>query len=450
VLVDDPQTDASAKSHEQNVNRLKVLTKAILGLAGPGKKIAGAMPCTVIEPGDFIDQILDRSKYPQWQGQRTKMVVRWSESKLWETYAEIWKRSIDEGRGIDDATQYYFDNLETMCDGETSWSERYNPDELDSYQHAYNLLLERGRKAFFSEYQNDPQIDDIQTGGAKFDLYSRGGAESELAGVVPEWAVKQTAFIDVQGEALFWMVAGWSQDFRGHVIDYGIWPKQRGGLCLLANLTDKLSDSMEGGGLEAKLKNGIENCAGYLLEKYNLDALGIDANWGMSTDTVYAVAQNMARQRVYACHGKFYSASAVPLNGGKQRVGVQRGHYWQKVIEGAKTRIIFDSNAWKSLIIARLQTAVGDPGALTVFSGFDHWLLNDHFHAEYAVEVFARGIRKDEWKQKPGADNHWFDCIVGAAALASYSGCNVPSWGDGSRVRRVSFAERQAAQQQKG
>ena len=31
----------------------------MLGLAGPGKKISGIMPCTVIRPGDMADRILD-------------------------------------------------------------------------------------------------------------------------------------------------------------------------------------------------------------------------------------------------------------------------------------------------------------------------------------------------------------------------------------------------------
>ena len=41
---------------------------------GPGKKIAGVMPCTVIRPGDMADNILDRDKHPEWNGERTKMV----------------------------------------------------------------------------------------------------------------------------------------------------------------------------------------------------------------------------------------------------------------------------------------------------------------------------------------------------------------------------------------
>ena len=56
---------------------------------GPGKKIAGVMPCTVIRPEDMADRILDRDKHPQWQGERTKMVYTFpTNDTLWAKYAE--------------------------------------------------------------------------------------------------------------------------------------------------------------------------------------------------------------------------------------------------------------------------------------------------------------------------------------------------------------------------
>ncbi len=74
VVLDDPQTDESARSLSQCANRESILAGAVLGLAGPGKKISGIMPCTVIRPGDMADNILDRDKHPEWNGERTRMV----------------------------------------------------------------------------------------------------------------------------------------------------------------------------------------------------------------------------------------------------------------------------------------------------------------------------------------------------------------------------------------
>ena len=44
VVLDDPQTDESARSISQCATRESILAGAVLGLAGPGKKIAGVMP----------------------------------------------------------------------------------------------------------------------------------------------------------------------------------------------------------------------------------------------------------------------------------------------------------------------------------------------------------------------------------------------------------------------
>ena len=54
--------------------REAILASDILGMAGPGQKIAALVCCTVIRPGDMADNVLDRKKHPQWQGERTKMV----------------------------------------------------------------------------------------------------------------------------------------------------------------------------------------------------------------------------------------------------------------------------------------------------------------------------------------------------------------------------------------
>ena len=65
VVLDDPQTDESARSLSQCATRESILAGAILGLAGPGKKISGIMPCTVIRPSDVADNILSRDKHPE-------------------------------------------------------------------------------------------------------------------------------------------------------------------------------------------------------------------------------------------------------------------------------------------------------------------------------------------------------------------------------------------------
>jgi hypothetical protein len=49
-------------------------------------------------------------------------------------------------------------------------------------------------------------------------------------------------------------------------------------------------------------------------------------------------------------------------------------------------------------------------------------MLTEQLAAEYPVRVEARGRTVDEWRLIPGRDNHWLDCLVGAAVGASVAG----------------------------
>ena len=68
---------------------------------------------------------------------------------------------------------------------------------------------------------------------------------------------------------------------------------------------------------------------------------------------------------------------------------------------------------------------MGDPGSLSLF-GHDpkkHQMLSEHLTAEYRIKTLANGRTVDEWKLRASRpDNHWFDCLVGAAVAASIEG----------------------------
>src|SRR5690606_1242524 len=155
VLVDDPQTTETAWPPSQSQRREAILAGDVLGMAGPGKKIAGQMACTVIRPGDMADRLLDREKHQEWQGERTKMVYAFpTNEKLWAKYAEIRADSLRNDGDGSEATEFYRANREAMDAGAIiAWPQRYNADELSAIQHAMNLKF-RDEAAFFAEYQN--------------------------------------------------------------------------------------------------------------------------------------------------------------------------------------------------------------------------------------------------------------------------------------------------------
>ena len=162
VIIDDPQTSESAGSLEQTRKRVRVLAGDVLGLAGPGQKISGIMPCTVIRPGDMAEQILSRDKHPEWNGEKTKLVYQFPKNmKLWEEYADIRADGLREDGTIARATNFYAEHRIEMDEGaKVAWEARFNHDEISAIQHAMNLKFQ-DEVAFWSEYQNEPLPDDL-------------------------------------------------------------------------------------------------------------------------------------------------------------------------------------------------------------------------------------------------------------------------------------------------
>jgi hypothetical protein len=169
------------------------------------------------------------------QGERTKMVYSFPKNeKLWAEYARVRAEGLRADRGIVDATALYGKHRTAMEEGAViAWPERpptVNHDELSAAppQHAMNLRLQN-EAAFFVEYQMGgeplPEVevaDDLLSAdqiAAKVNGHARG--------LVPLGCSHLTMFVDVQGKALFYLVAAWEDDFTGHIIDYGTEPDQK-------------------------------------------------------------------------------------------------------------------------------------------------------------------------------------------------------------------------------
>jgi len=464
VVIDDPQTDESARSPSQSAAREAILSGAILGLAGPGRKIAGIMPCTVIAPGDMADNILDRSKHPDWNGERIKLLYKFPDNmELWERYAEIRAESFRRGGRGEEATEFYRQNREEMDRGAVaSWPERYNYDELSAIQHAMNLYFQ-DREAFFAEYQNEPIRDDVGKDivlpgdlvPTKLNRYARG--------VVPVGATRLTAFIDVHQAILFYAVTAWAEDFTGFIIDYGTFPRQSRSYFTMYTVSPKLSSVTRTGSMEGDVYAGLSRLTELILGRswkrddgaeLRIERCLIDANWGQCTELVYQFCRESPFAAVLMpSHGKFVGASSRPLSEYRRLPGDRVGLNWRiPNVQGRRSvrYCLFDSNFWKTFLTARLATAMGSPGCLSIF-GTDpdqHRLLIDHLLSEQPIRVEARGRVVEEWRMRaPVRDNHWLDCLVGCLVAASIQGVStlVESQKPTAAKTRISFAALQRA-----
>ncbi|MBX3397497.1 MAG: phage terminase large subunit family protein [Gemmataceae bacterium] len=448
AISDDPQTASSAKSKTQNDAREKVMKRDVVGVAGPGQTIAAFMPCTVIVRGDMADRMLDRKLNPDWRGVRRKLLYEWpSDMKLWQEYARIRAESLEAGGDGSPATAFYRANRKAMDAGaRVGWKARKLPEEMSALQHAMNLHF-KDPDGFLAEFQNEPRD---ESAGAANERLTAAILEGKLMGqlprrILPRDCARVTAFIDVQKLLLFYLVVGWDARFGGAIIDYGTWPEQT-----LPNFrADTASPTLaerypNTKGITGPIYAGlVELVRALATRRWLRDGIGdempisrilIDANWGQSTKTVYQFCRDSDFRGILTpSHGRGIGASGRPFSQYKPN-GLKAGVDWRHESGTNGLHVSYDTNAWKSFVSERLATPLGSHGALGVFAGETgvklsprpaaarHRLLFEHLSSEFAVTTKGPWREVDEWKLQPGRENHWWDCLVGAAVAASIDG----------------------------
>jgi hypothetical protein len=441
VIPDDPQTDSSARSASQTAFRERLLLGAVLGLAGPGKKIACVMPMTPIAPNDLADRFLSPAHHPDWNGERTKMLYGEPERKdLWGRYGELF----DRGSGAAPATEFYRQNRAEMDRGlRAAWEQRHYPEELSAVQHAMNLLL-TDPVAFAAEYQSDPQPLTHPSASELVADQVAARCNRHERGLCPAGATRLTAFIDVQQTLLWYAVCAWEEGFTGHVIDYGAFPDQRRPYYTLADANPTLTEATGIGSLEGSVWEGLDRLTKQLCGRawaadgggsLTLDRCLIDS--GDQTELIYRFCRRSPHAvQLTASKGWGVSAASRPMNEWKRLPGQRhaRGGEWvlQPASAGRPRLLIFDANLLKSFAAARLLQPPGERGALALWGDRPeaHRLLADHCTSEYAVRTEGRGRVVWAWQRRPHRpDNHLFDTLVGAVAGAMMEGVTLAGAG---------------------
>jgi hypothetical protein len=299
--------------------------------------------------------------------------------------------------------------------------------------------------AFAAEYQNEP----IREDSYAHDLLTADQVAEKLSrharGVAPIAATRLSAFIDVQQRVLFWCVCAWDERFGGAVIDYGTYPEQPAGMHFTARDAPRdLAHAHPGTGFEGALFAGLGALTAKILGRewqrdggavLRVGLCLIDAGWGQSTATVYQFCrQSEFGPITYPSYGRYVGAASRPFSDYRPKPGERVGLNWRMPHGGgrrAQRYVLFDSNFWKTFIAARLLSAAGDVGSLSLFGDrpATHRLFAEHVTAEYRVQAQVGERRVEEWKIRPHqTENHWLDCLVGCAVGASVLGCElVPS-----------------------
>lgn len=440
VIPDDPQTRESAESVAQCNARERIITGDVLGLAGPRKKIAAVMPCTIIRKGDLAERFLSHEIHPEWQGEISSLVIKWPDAQetLWKQYAEIYREDVADGRETARATDFYRKRRSRMEKGATvSWAERVRDGELSALQTAENLLLETGPQ-FWAEYQNEPQDLSAAMYTLTPDVVLAHALPTLPRLALPDTATILVAYSDINRKGLYYCVDAFAQDMTGHIPAYGAFPPR-------GELWRQNAPELE---RKQAIFGGLRQLCSALAQTYfikgphqvRVSTLLVDR--GYEPDVVHKFAASASYPfrvipaRGYAAH-KYRVSKATLVGSPKEGCHMTRSTFGQF--------IAYSADLWRETSQRAWLADPGAPGGSTL-----HAVEDPRQHLPFAEQVTAEKLSNKyetdmgwrwEWRSQPGNPWDWGDALTGCYVAAAFAGLS-PS---GVTVKKRKYVEKRKA-----
>lgn len=473
AIIDDPDTEDTARSQEQADKLERRIDSSIGGLGGQRRPIARVILTTIPSRIAVSFKYTDPKQKPSFKGRRYRFLIQKpANMSLWDEYVALLKEDLQrrDDKGIDldpfgrRAHQFYSDRREEMDAGAiVSNPNRFNnttlPDgsqfELSALQHYFNRIAERGPEYAATELDNDPPEESaiVESGLSPTRIQRQvNGFERRI---IPDGCSLLTQGIDVRKVGLHWVIRAWTPDGTGHVIDYGVHEVigTRYGVDegVDVAVTKSILARMEATkGTEFRTETG---------ERLFVDLTLVDAGW--QTDAVYSACLQVG-------------VGIMPVMGFGRSTGCVKTNY-REVMEQTKDRkpgdgwflskqsrlwlVCADTDRWKRWEHDRWMTSPENPGCLFMY-GFQpentdrmsddqksHHAYARHICNESEVEEPYKGIVRRIWKAK--SDNtHWLDASYYSDVAANMRGVKIATASAavaGAPKPRVSFSAMQKA-----
>ena len=418
VLTDDAQTEDDAISTPSCDKIESKIIGTVLALAGPRKRIACFMPCTIAAPNDVSCRFLDRKRHPEFQGVKVGMILQWPDAQrtLWAEYAVLRREAKDDATGKAAATAYYIAHREEMDAGaRVSWDSRIRDGEISAIETAENLLIEYGEEKFAAEMQQEPI--DVDAALLPYEITEeivKARATKRAVWERPDWASHIIATSDVNPSyALTTAVQGFGQDQTAAVLWYGLHA------CAI-------SDNLNKGEYDKQifaelLKHGMELAAATVRPEF----WAIDAG-GKNFDPVIRFCEASSRLCGIPAMGftgrgwKHYKEVGRTYMKGQPRR--EMCHIRTDIKDGRHIRwIVWHADHWKEMMQRACLGAVGSPGGLTLPAGNHREFANQLCAAKLIARGEFGGDMEWKWFERPGKHDY-FDCMGQGYAAAAYLG----------------------------
>lgn len=429
VLIDDPETEESAKSDLQIADREDVIDKDIAGLAGQTSSLAIVTLTTVQNAKCMSFKLTDRSLKPSHNGVRFGLVRKWPDRMdLWEEYIALRRANQQAGdEHARAAVQFYLDNWEAMNAGVEMLVDYFVPVEVDgqsfvhsAIQQAFNKICDTSLEAFKSEYQNDPdpeeQADTIGLTAGKVAFRISGLLQGEKH---PD-TEHVTVGLDIGKYYSHWAKIAWHGNAIGHVIDYGVME------------TPGMVKADSSQAVMKALVPALLQWRTDILADSSCDFCLIDS--GDYTEAVYEFVRQAGGMPFAASKGWDRKRFHLPKERTADKIPFQE--CYASHLPGERLWLYnVNTEHWKQWVQERFGTATLDDqqipnsGTLSLFAAPNdrrrHLSFSQHIVAEERRDVFVPGKGQVRQWVVVNRNNHYLDATALACAAAGCLGVRV-------------------------
>ncbi len=424
ALIDDPETEESARSDYQIKVRTRLIDNDIGGLAGSGERLTRMILGTVQNQKCIVNK-----KLKEWGGKRYKGVKAWPHRlDLWEQFIDLYRAEKETGeKEHTESYDFVVKHFKAMHRGANVAS----PDCITKKTRADGRLMfqsrlhfvycewaDKGREFVMCEIQNDPTADDsvIASGITATIVASRKSGLRQFD--LPADTEIVSVGFDVGKYACHWAAAAWSKRAAGSVFDYGIQEVQ-----------DHVRDDPKA--TEVAIFNALCTWRDDVMQWPRVpDIVLVDS--GTFTEAVYQFIREsdlpfMAAKGTGETKFRHGEASNTRLV----------GEHWfaSYLLEKYIWLYNLDTDHWKTWMHNRWLASAFDEnqqrraGSLANFISDDprrHHSFDRHIVSEEKVEQWIEGKGLRRIWLKTNRNNHWLDAAYMMCAGACMKGIRIP------------------------
>ena len=505
VMLDDVQNDQTAKSEVEVESIMSTIQKSIRGLAGrradgSRESLTVLSAITQNQPRDVAARLITET--PEFATEIIPFVRRLPNNfDAWKAYqafraSTLRKKPLEDARA--DLRKYYRTNRETLAAGVYVDDERlFESWQVDAVHYALDYWA-ASESSFWCEFQNDAERAAAETGGELTAADVLRKTRKNSAGEtlrrfwIPDAADVVVAHIDAGEHYLNYEVVGFSSDFKiAHVVDFGVFPEQPGGVANKKKFARDLQDVYERGDKFDKLQEATRDCLALIFGQQYFNERGEPIE---PTNEATQYKQHARRKgkpprtfaRLACCgvdcsdgemelalwrgcsdfhelSGGAFEGCAVPCYGVEASARLLRyyelkpGEYRRQRrtgagfdwIENATSRaniargfpsvyasLTYDANTAKTRRDAAWKLPPDREGGATIFEDDDYLDALEDFARHQTAEEFTKskksGYEYRRWRMKKPriSDNEYLDTDAACRALAEYVGCSEPVVGE--------------------